>query len=48
MAWYFSSWELRYCTALGMVSPLHSISSLQILWAMGSGVGSRVDWEPRD
>lgn len=31
MAWYFSSWELRYCTALGMVSPLHSMSSLQIL-----------------
>ena len=39
MAWHFSSWELRYCTALGMVSPLHSMSSLQILWAW---VGQRV------
>lgn len=37
MAWYFSSWEHRYCTALGMVSPLHSMSSLQILGSRGGG-----------
>lgn len=40
MAWYFSSWELRYCTALGMVSPLHSMSSLQILRGVGRGAGA--------
>lgn len=39
MAWNFSSWELRYCTALGMVSPLHSMSSLQILPGVAAGVG---------
>lgn len=37
MAWHFSSCELRYCTAFGMVSPLHSISSLQILQGRHAG-----------